>query len=147
MPGEKFLLIQMHELLTYLASRGVLTIMVMAQHGMIGNIGASPIELSYLADTVLVLRYFEHAGRVRKAISVLKRRGGKHEDTIRELKLNSAGVHVGEPLMEFNGVLSGTPLYHGGGGHLLTNGHAHALDGDGFDDEPSRERATDRSTT
>jgi circadian clock protein KaiC len=113
MPGEKFLLIQMHELLTYLASKGVVTIMVVAQYGLVGAVSASPIELSYLADTVLLLRYFEHAGRVRKAISVLKKRGGKHEDTIRELKLDSSGVHLGDPLMEFSGVLSGSPVYHG----------------------------------
>src|SRR6185503_16876343 len=121
--------------------RGVLTIMVMAQHGMIGNISASPVELSYLADTVLVLRYFEHAGRVRKAISVLKKRGGKHEETIRELKLDSSGVHVGEPLMDFDGVLSGTPLYHGGGAHLLKNGAGSGLDELPSDGECSSGRA------
>jgi circadian clock protein KaiC len=147
MPGEKFLLIQMHELLTYLAARGVLTIMVMAQHGMIGNIGASPIELSYLADTVLVLRYFEHSGRVRKAISVLKRRGGKHEDTIRELKLDETGVHVGEPLMDFNGVLSGTPMYHGGDARLLANGHAAPLDDFSGGGQPSPGRAAGLSAS
>ena len=130
MPGEKFLLIQMHELLTYLASRGVLTIMVVAQHGLVGVSNSPSIDLSYLADTVLLMRYFEHAGRVRKAISVLKKRGGRHEDSIRELKLGSDGIRVGPPLMEFHGVLQGTPLYRGAGAPLI-NGNGGDGDGDG----------------
>jgi circadian clock protein KaiC len=143
MPGEKFLLIQMHELLTYLTSRGVLTIMVMAQHGMIGNVSASPVELSYLADTVLVLRYFEHAGRVRKAISVMKKRGGKHEETIRELRLDSTGVHVGEPLTEFDGVLSGTPQYRGADSRLLRGGISGPVDAFSPDGDSSTGRNVD----
>jgi circadian clock protein KaiC len=119
MPGERFLVIQMHELLTYLASKGVLTIIVVAQHGLVGTGMEAPIDLSYLADTVLVLRYFEHAGRVRKAISVMKKRGGKHEDSIREMKINGRGITVGDPLMDFEGVLSGTPVYTGGPNPLL----------------------------
>jgi circadian clock protein KaiC len=113
MPGERFLLIQMHELLTYLAKYGVLTWMVIAQHGLVGAGSESPIDLSYLADTVLVLRYFEHAGRVRKALSVLKKRGGKHEDSIREFQMTPQGVRVGQPLTNFEGVLTGTPRYTG----------------------------------
>jgi circadian clock protein KaiC len=113
MPGERFLLIQMHELLTYMAKHGVVTWMVVAQHGLVAASGEAPIDLSYLADTVLVLRYFEHAGRVRKALSVLKKRGGKHEDSIRELQMTPQGIRVGQPLVQFEGVLTGTPHYTG----------------------------------
>jgi circadian clock protein KaiC len=119
MPGERFLLIQMHELLTYLASRGVLTILVVAQHGLLGTGAESPVDLSYLADTVMLMRFFEHAGRVRKAVSVLKKRGGRHEDTIREIKVNGHGLRLGEPLTQFEGVLSGTPVYTGPATPLL----------------------------
>ena len=119
MPGERFLLIQMHEMLTYLATKGVLTIFVVAQHGLLGSGTDSPVDLSYLSDTVLLLRFFEHAGRVRKAISVLKKRGGRHEDTIRELKTNGHGIRVGEPLTDFEGVLSGTPVYTGSSSRMM----------------------------
>jgi circadian clock protein KaiC len=129
MPGEKFLLVQMHELLTYLASKGVLTVMVVAQHGLVAASNSSSIDLSYLADTVLLLRYFEHAGRVRKAISVMKKRAGKHEDTIREFRLDSSGIRVGQPLMEFQGVLQGMPTYHGPTGPLI-KGHLNQLHGE-----------------
>jgi circadian clock protein KaiC len=124
MPGEKYLVIQMHELLTYLAQQGVLTLVVMAQHGLVGRDQESPVDVSYLADVVLLLRYFEHGGRVRKAISVVKNRAGRHEDAIRELQIGPVGVRVGEPLTAFRGVLTGTPDYTGradplmgGGGH------------------------------
>jgi circadian clock protein KaiC len=113
MPGERYLLIQMHELLTYLAKFGVVTWMVVAQHGLVGAGSESPIDLSYLADTVLLLRYFEHAGRVHKAISVVKKRGGKHEDSIRELQMSPQGIRVGAPLVQFEGVLGGTPRFTG----------------------------------
>jgi circadian clock protein KaiC len=128
MPGERFLLIQMHEMLTYLATRGVLTIFVVAQHGLLGTGTESPVDLSYLSDTVLLLRFFEHAGRVRKAISVLKKRGGRHEDAIRELKVNGHGIRLGEPLTEFEGVLTGTPTYIGSATRMLA---PHAGDGRG----------------
>lgn len=113
MPGEKFLTIQMHELLTYLGERGVLTLVVVAQHGMLGFGVESPVDLSYLADTVLLLRYFEHAGRVRKSVAAVKTRGGGHEDSIREFQVTAEGLCVGEPLIDFHGVLSGIPTYSG----------------------------------
>jgi circadian clock protein KaiC len=120
MPEEQFLLIQLHELLTYLRQRGVVTVMVVAQHGLVASMQA-PLDVSYLADTVLLLRFFEAAGRVRKAVSVLKKRSGRHEDTIRELMLGP-GVSVGPPLDRFRGVLTGVPQYEGDastGGPLL----------------------------
>jgi circadian clock protein KaiC len=113
MPGEQYLVIQMHELLTYLSQQGVLTLVVVAQHGLVGEAHATPVDLSYLADVVLLLRYFEHGGRVRKAISVVKTRSGKHEDTIRELRIGPVGVRLGDPLTEFRGVLTGRPEYTG----------------------------------
>lgn len=125
MPGEHFLLIQMHELLTYLASEGVLTIMVVAQQGLV-MANESPVDMSYLADTVLLTRYFEHAGRVRKAISVVKKRSGRHEDTIRELKIDSKGIRVGQPLAEFSGVLTGIPQYTGTKSPLIREGEGNA---------------------
>ncbi len=106
MPEEKFLTAQLHELLSYLRQRGVVMMMVVAQHGFLGQV-AAPIDVSYLADTVVLMRYFETAGRVRKAISVVKKRSGKHEDTIREYSVGAAGFEVGPPLKEFQGVLSG----------------------------------------
>ena len=112
MPQERFLPLELHQLLTYLNRRGVLTILVMAQHGMIGAVEA-PIDLSYLSDAVLLLRFFEAQGRVRKAISVMKKRIGTHEETIRELRLSSQGLHVGEPLVDFQGIMSGIPTYLG----------------------------------
>ena len=113
MPGEDFLTLHMHELLGYLRLQGVLTILVLAQHGMFGPAMASPVDLSYLADSVLLLRYFEAEGQVRKAISVLKKRSGRHEDTIREFALTPDGILVGEPLRHFRGVLTGVPTYSG----------------------------------
>jgi circadian clock protein KaiC len=112
MPDEKFLSIQMHEMLSFLGQQGVLTIMTMAQHGLMGSMTA-PVDLSYLADTVVLLRYFEAMGSVRKAISVIKKRSGYHEPTIREYKISKSGVEVGEPLSEFQGVLTGVPNYFG----------------------------------
>jgi circadian clock protein KaiC len=112
MPDERFLVLQMHELLSYLNQLGALTIMVLAQHGLLGQM-QTPIDLSYLSDTVIMLRYFEAAGRVRRAISVVKKRSGMHENTIREFQLTSGGITVGPPLTEFNGILTGTPTYVG----------------------------------
>jgi len=110
MPQEHFLTAQLHELLSYLRQRGVLTFLLLAQHGFVGEMNG-PIDVSYLADTVVVTRYFEAGGRVRKALSVLKKRSGTHEDTIRELDVSDRGVIVGEPLTGFRGVLTGIPEY------------------------------------
>ena len=112
MPDERFLVLQMHELLSFLNQLGVLTIMVLAQHGMLGHM-QTPIDLSYLSDTVIMLRYFEAGGRVRRAISVVKKRSGPHENAIREFQLTSEGLKVGPPLTEFSGILTGTPTYVG----------------------------------
>ena len=114
MPDERFLTSQMHELLTYLNQRGVVTLLVMAQHGFMGVAMNSPVDVSYLADTVVLLRYFEAAGAIRRAVSVVKKRTGSHEDTIREFRLSPGGIVVGKPLSEFHGVLTGVPSYVGG---------------------------------
>jgi len=109
MPGEQFLALHLHELLTYLNNRGVLTIMVLAQMGLVGSAMHTPIDVSYLADNILVLRYFEATGEVRQAISMMKKRSGGHERTIRELFLSQNAIKVGEPLRDFQGILSGSP--------------------------------------
>lgn len=114
MSGEKFVLIQLHELLAYLAKMGVVTLLINAQKGLIGRM-SSDIDVSYLADTVILLRYFEAEGQVRQALSVLKKRTGAHERTIRELTLTAKGVRVGEPLRDFAGVLTGVPHPVGAG--------------------------------
>ncbi len=113
MPGEQHLPMQMHELLAFLNQRGVATFLVLAQAGLVGSNMTSPVDLSYLADNVLLLRYFEGKGRVHKALSVVKKRGGEHETTIRELNLGVGGIQVGPPLEQFRGVLSGIPKYLG----------------------------------
>jgi circadian clock protein KaiC len=112
MANERQLSVQLHELLAYLSNLGIATVLVMAQHGLTG-VMQSPIDVSYLADTVVMLRYFESEGRIRKAISVLKKRSGTHEDTIRELTLDSRGMHIGEPLSRFTGLLTGVPRFTG----------------------------------
>ena len=109
MPEEHFLSLQMHELLGYLSNRGVVTILILAQAGVMGVSMQTPVDISYLADSVVLLRYFETTGRLRRAISVLKRRGGGHETTIRELSLSSTGLRVGPPLEEFHGIMTGVP--------------------------------------
>lgn len=109
MPQEKLLTIHLHEMLSYLGHRGVTTILIMAQHGLVGAEPSAPIDTSYLADTVILLRFFEAAGEVRQAISVIKKRTGPHERTIRELSFHKNGLTVGEPLREFQGVLTGAP--------------------------------------
>lgn len=118
-PDERFLTLQLHELLSYLGQRGVSTILVMAQSGIVGQM-ASPIDASYLADSVILLRFFEAFGEVRQAISVMKRRGGYHERTIREFKFGPEGIRIGDPLTQFHGVLTGVPEYTGGEKPLLT---------------------------
>ncbi|RYG37883.1 circadian clock protein KaiC [bacterium] len=119
MPEERLLTVQLHELLTYLGQKGVVTLLAMPQHGMMGVNMASQADLSYLADSVILLRYFEAFGAVRQAISVVKRRTGKHERTIREMQIGSGGVIVGNILQEFQGVLTGVPRYVGNQGPLL----------------------------
>lgn len=121
MPEEKLVLNQMHEMLTYLGQCGVLTLMVVTQHGLLNS--HDPLDLSYLADTVLLLRHFEAAGSVRQAISVLKKRYAAHERSIRELSIAARGVQVGPPLVAFRGVLTGTPQYEGSQHHLLLMEH------------------------
>ena len=110
MPEERFLTIHMHELLTYLGQQGVATILVVAQHGLVGQTMLTPVDVSYLADCVILLRYFELAGEIRKAVSVVKKRSGAHEKEIRPFAIGADGLMVGPPLTEFHGVLSGTPL-------------------------------------
>ncbi|MDB5296904.1 MAG: kaiC [Phycisphaerales bacterium] len=112
MPEERFLVMQLHELLTYLSHRGVVTILVLAQHGMLHNM-ETPADVTYLADAVVMLRYFEAAGEVKKAISVVKKRGGAHETTIRELAVRDNRLVIGGPLKEFQGVLTGVPSFTG----------------------------------
>ncbi|MDB4958321.1 MAG: circadian clock protein KaiC [Myxococcales bacterium] len=112
MPAEQYLYIQLHEMLSYFGRLGVTTLMVMAQAGLVGNT-VSPVDVSYIADNVLLLRYFEAEGRVRKAISMIKKRTGPHEDTIRELSMDSRGLTIGRPLSEFRGILTTAPEYHG----------------------------------
>jgi circadian clock protein KaiC len=114
MPGEQFLAVHLHELLAYLGNRGVLTLIILAQAGTIGSPLQSAVDVSYLADNILLLRYFENQGEVRQAISTIKRRSGSHEHTIRELKLGPDRIHIGRPLYDFQGVLTGTPTFLGG---------------------------------
>lgn len=109
MPEEQFLTAQLHEILSYLGRQGVTTLMVVAQHGLMGANMHAPIDTSYLADSVVLLRFFEYAGKVKKAISVVKKRSGAHEESIRELHFDSKGIHLSEPLSEFRGILTGVP--------------------------------------
>jgi len=118
MPGEQYLVLQMHELLAYLNQCGVVTIMVLSQSGLMGTAMSSPIDLSYLADNVMLFRYFEAGGRVRKALSVVKKRSGSHEDSIRELQMSRGRMTIGEALSGFHGVLTGVPTYVGDEGML-----------------------------
>jgi len=113
MPAEAAIILQMHELFAYLNQQGVTTLVVLSQSGVLGASMHSPVDLSYLADNLLLLRYFESEGKVRKAISVVKKRVGKHEDTIRELNLQPGKIVVGKPLNEFSGILTGVPSYLG----------------------------------
>jgi circadian clock protein KaiC len=115
MPGEQALILHMHELLQYLNRQGASTFLTVAQHGLVGDMKA-PVDVTYLADTVILLRYFEAAGRVRRAMSVIKKRTGMHEDTIREYRIDRRGITLGEPLTNFHGVLRGVPSMIGGDG-------------------------------
>jgi circadian clock protein KaiC len=120
MPEEQFLTLQLHELFAYLGSRGIVTILVLAQQGIMGAAMTTPIDLTYLADTVLITRYFEAMGSVKKAISVLKKRAGYHESTIREFSLGNGGITVGEALTDFRGVLTGVPEFVGNSADILS---------------------------
>ena len=119
MPEERFLTIQLHELLMYLSQKGVASLLVGAHHGLIGSQMHTPVDASYLADAVILLRYFETRGAVRQAISVVKKRGSQHERTIREFGMDKGGIRVGEPLREFRGILTGVPEYEGPSEPLL----------------------------
>ncbi|HYG75276.1 MAG TPA: ATPase domain-containing protein [Planctomycetota bacterium] len=119
MPDEDYLTLHLHELTSYLSHKGAMTIMVMAQHGLVASNMSAPVDVSYLADTVVLLRFFEALGAVRKAISVIKKRSGSHETTIRELKMTEKGIVLGQPLTEFEGVLSGTPKFKGSSDKII----------------------------
>jgi circadian clock protein KaiC len=121
MPEERYLTLQLHELLAYLSQQGIITILVLAQQGLVGTM-QSTVDLTYLADTVLLLRYFEARGTLRQAISVIKKRSGNHERTLREITISKSGIEVGNPLSDLQGVLTGVPTFLGsvnsnGGGH------------------------------
>jgi circadian clock protein KaiC len=118
-PEERFMAIQLHELLMYLGQRGVATILIGAHQGLVGSEMTTPVEASYLADAIILLRYFESRGEVRQAISVLKKRGSQHERTIREFSFQGGEIRVGEALRDFRGVLTGVPLYEGASAPLI----------------------------
>ncbi len=113
MQDHQAVLLQLHELLSYLNHRDVLTVITVAQHGLVGDSMTAPLDISYLADTVILLRYFEAGGAVHKAISVLKKRTGAHESAIREFKIRGDRLEVGAPLAAFRGVLTGVPEFTG----------------------------------
>jgi circadian clock protein KaiC len=113
MPQDRYLPAQLHELLAYLNNRGVATFLVVAQAGLMGATMTAPVEASYLADAIIVLRYFEHNGSVKKAISALKKRTGSHEGSIREIWFDSNGLHLGEPLLHLRGIITGVPTETG----------------------------------
>jgi circadian clock protein KaiC len=118
MPQEQFLVLHIHELLQYLNRQGASTFLTVAQHGLVGEMKA-PVDVTYLADTVILLRYFEAQGHVRRAVSVIKKRAGEHEKTIREYTIGSKGLSLGEPLSNFQGVLRGVPNFVGPGAGLM----------------------------
>lgn len=120
MPGEQYLNSQLHELTSYCNQQGVVTILILAQHGLVAAAEA-PVDLSYLSDTVVNMRYFEAAGEVRQSVAVIKKRSGHHEKTLREFRLESGkGIWVGQPLKEFHGVLTGMPVFHGAAQEMLS---------------------------
>lgn len=121
MPQENALVLHIHELLQYLNRQGATTFLTVAQHGLVGDMKA-PVDVTYLADTVILLRYFEALGRVRRAVSVIKKRTGRHEESIREFRIGDTGLVVGAPLNEFQGVLRGVPTFVGNTGPLLNPG-------------------------
>ena len=113
MPGAKFLQLQMHELLNFLNQQGIVTLLVLGQHGIVGDV-RSDLDLSYLSDAIVLFRFFEAHGQLLKAVSAVKSRTSRHELTIREFRLGDSGVEVGPALTDFEGVLSGVPSYNGG---------------------------------
>jgi circadian clock protein KaiC len=115
MPDENALVLHMHELLQFLNRQGATTFLTVAQHGLVGDMKA-PVDVTYLADSVVLLRYFEARGKVRRAVSVIKKRMGLHEDTIREFTISKGGLSLGPPLTEFQGILRGVPNYVGAAG-------------------------------
>jgi circadian clock protein KaiC len=118
MPEESFLILHIHELLQFLNRQGATTFLTVAQHGLVGDMKA-PVDVTYLADTVLLLRYFEARGEVRRAVSVIKKRSGDHEKSIREFEIGATGLTVGPALTEFHGVLRGVPNFVGKGSGML----------------------------
>ena len=122
MPDDQYLMLQMHELLRYLGQHGVLTLLILGQHGLVGDV-RSDVDLSYLSDTIILMRYFEAAGAVRRGLSVVKTRVSGHEPTIREFRLGPDGLTIGAVLRDFDGVLSGTPVYRGTAGALMGAEH------------------------
>ena len=112
MPGEQYLILQMHELLSYLNQQGITTMLILGQHGILGDV-RSEVDLSYLSDIVLLFRFFEAKGELRSALAVIKSRASPHERTIREFKLGPEGLQVGEALRDFEGLLTGLPSYKG----------------------------------
>jgi circadian clock protein KaiC len=121
MSGERDVPLQLHELLSFLDGQGVISMMLLAQQGHV-TAQSSPIDVTYIADTVIITRFFEHGGRIRRALSVAKRRRGPHEDWIREFKISSHGIDVGEPLRSFHGLFTGAPVFTGERGALLQDG-------------------------
>jgi circadian clock protein KaiC len=119
MPQDAQPIPQIHELLSYLNQQGVVTFLLNPQSGLVGSMMTGMLDVSYVADAVILIRFFEADGRIRKAISIIKNRGGPHEDTIRELRIDAGGVRVGEPLTAFRGVMTGTPEYAGASGPLM----------------------------
>ena len=122
MPDERYLLLQMHELLSYLSQHGVVALLILGQHGLVDEV-RSDVDLSYLSDTIILMRFFEAAGAVRRGLSVVKTRVSGHEPTIREFSLGPGGLAIGAVLRDFDGVLSGSPVYRGGGGALMGAEH------------------------
>jgi len=118
MPSDNFLILQMHELLSYLAQQGVVSLMILGQHGVTGDL-RTDVDISYLADTVMMLRFFEAEGEVRKSIAVIKTRTSDHERSIREFRIDQNGISVGEPIRAFSGILSGSPVYAAGPKDLM----------------------------
>jgi circadian clock protein KaiC len=126
MPGERYLTNQLHELCSFLNQKGVITFLILPQHGLVG-VNEAPVDLSYLADTVVTLRYFEAAGEVKQALAIIKKRSGNHEKTIREFKLKSGiGIRIGPPLKAFQGVLGGVPVFQGGPQQIMKESDAGA---------------------
>jgi circadian clock protein KaiC len=110
MPEDRFLMVQLRELLSYLNNHGVATFLVTAQSGMMGAAMRAPVDTSYLADSVVMMRLYEHQGRVKKAISTLKKRSGPHEESIRQIWFDAQGIHLSAPLVELRGILTGVPV-------------------------------------